>query len=277
MSKEKVLVVAKTYPLPSKTHDELVCTAGLREDGSWVRIYPVPFRKLDYDKQYKKFQWIEVDIVRNYSDSRPESHKIKNYSTIKVVGEIPKDKDGSWYQRRRILLNDVYTNKETLVNNAYEPDKKTSLAVFKPIKITNFIIKKEEDRDWDKEKLEYIKARAQQIDLFAGEQNPFNVVKKVPYTFYYEFLDDENEKSKLRIIDWEIGALYWNCFKRNANDEEKTCKDIYKKYWDDFALTKDVHLILGTTLEHHNRNAPNPFVIIGIFAPEYTIQERLEL
>ncbi len=29
-----------------------VCTAGLRPDGTWVRIYPVPFRRLGEDEQY---------------------------------------------------------------------------------------------------------------------------------------------------------------------------------------------------------------------------------
>ena len=46
MAVERVLVTVKTYPCLSQKYDELVCTAGLREDGSWIRIYPVPFRKL---------------------------------------------------------------------------------------------------------------------------------------------------------------------------------------------------------------------------------------
>ena len=54
MALTKVLVTVKTYPTLSDKYDELVCTAGLREDGSWIRIYPVPFRKLDYQNRY---QW----------------------------------------------------------------------------------------------------------------------------------------------------------------------------------------------------------------------------
>lgn len=41
----KVLVTVKTYPTISVKYDELVCTAGFREDGSWIRIYPIPFLK----------------------------------------------------------------------------------------------------------------------------------------------------------------------------------------------------------------------------------------
>lgn len=71
MSLTRVLIAVKTYPAISAKYDELVCTAGFREDGSWIRIYPVPFRKKSYDEQYRKYDWIEVDLVKNDSDFRP--------------------------------------------------------------------------------------------------------------------------------------------------------------------------------------------------------------
>ncbi|MPM62092.1 hypothetical protein SDC9_108958 [bioreactor metagenome] len=43
----KVLIAVKTYPTLSEKYDELVCTAGFLEDGSWIRLYPIPFRKLE--------------------------------------------------------------------------------------------------------------------------------------------------------------------------------------------------------------------------------------
>ncbi|WP_200814406.1 hypothetical protein [Parabacteroides sp. Marseille-P3160] len=58
----KVLVTIKTYPSLSKTYTELVCTAGFREDGSMIRIYPVPYRKLESYNKYEKYQWIEIDL-----------------------------------------------------------------------------------------------------------------------------------------------------------------------------------------------------------------------
>ena len=45
MALTKVLNTVKTYPTISSKYDELVCTAGFREDGTWVRIYPIQFRK----------------------------------------------------------------------------------------------------------------------------------------------------------------------------------------------------------------------------------------
>ena len=59
MGREKVLITVKTYPTLSRKHGELVCTAGVREDGSWVRLYPIPFRLLDY-----KGNPVGVELVR---------------------------------------------------------------------------------------------------------------------------------------------------------------------------------------------------------------------
>jgi len=44
MAKERVLIAVKTYPTLSDKYLELSCTAGFREDGSWIRLYPIPFR-----------------------------------------------------------------------------------------------------------------------------------------------------------------------------------------------------------------------------------------
>jgi hypothetical protein len=49
---KKVFITVKTYPTSSKKYDELVCTT---KDGNWIRLYPIEFRKLPYDKQYKKY------------------------------------------------------------------------------------------------------------------------------------------------------------------------------------------------------------------------------
>jgi hypothetical protein len=53
---EKILITVKTYPTLSRKHGELVCTAGLRINGTWMRIYPVPFRRLDRDVVFEKYE-----------------------------------------------------------------------------------------------------------------------------------------------------------------------------------------------------------------------------
>ncbi|RJE70684.1 hypothetical protein [Reichenbachiella sp. MSK19-1] len=267
MPKEKVLITVKTYPSISEKYDELVCTAGFREDGSWVRIYPVQFRKKTYNQQYSKYQWIEIDLVKNTSDFRKESYRPYSHETeIKIIGEIKPDGD-DWRERRKIVLNKVYTNLKTLFAEAKDKKIGTSLAVFKPSKIHKLEIK-EVDREWSKKKLEQMS----QLNLFESEnKGEFEVVKKLPYKFSYRLSDNEGTESTMMIEDWEIGQLFWNSLRRHAGDEKLACEDVRKKYIDDFARTKDLHLFLGTTKLHHN-TAPNPFVIIGTFHPKPTTQ-----
>ena len=78
----------------------------------------------------------------------------------------------------------------------------------------------------------------------------------------------------MMIEDWETGQLYWNCLARHEGNEQKAIEDVRKKYFDDFAMTKDLYFYLGTTFIHHHR-APNPFVIIGTFHPKKEIQMKL--
>ena len=272
MPLEKILITVKTYPTLSSKYDELVCTAGFREDGSWVRIYPIPFRKLDYESRYKKYQWVHLELKRNTSDPRPESYKPVDYEKIQL-GEIIGTDNGSWTTRKKIVLKKVYTNITKLIKEASNSEICTSLAVFKPKKILDFIIQ-EVDREWDKEKLSKLKARANQLGLFVASENPFEVVKKVPYKFSYKFIDDEDRESTLMIEDWEICQLFWNCLKRKDGNERLACVDVKKKYFDDLALTKDLYLYLGTTRAFHFI-APNPFLIIGTFHPKKEIQKGL--
>lgn len=99
MALTKVLITVKTYPALSSKYDELVCTAGFREDGTWIRIYPVPFRKKSYTEQYKKYDWIELDLVKNESDFRPESFRPFSHDTeINIIGHI--DTISNWLERK---------------------------------------------------------------------------------------------------------------------------------------------------------------------------------
>jgi len=112
------------------------------------------------------------------------------------------------------------------------------------------------------------------LNLFDNSDNPFEVVKKGPYKFSYRLHDDSGKESTMMIEDWEICQLYWNVLARHKGDELKACEDVRKKYFEDFAKTKDLHLFLGTTRQFH-LVAPNPFIIIGAFHPKHEVQGRL--
>jgi hypothetical protein len=264
MPSTKVLITVKTYPTISTKYEELVCTAGFRENGSWIRIYPVQYRKKAYSEQYKKYQWIEIDLVKNDSDFRPESYRPVSHDTeIKIVDEIEPD-GGSWNDRRKFVLNKVYTNLTELLAEAKDKKILTSLAVFKPTEILDLKIKPCE-REWSKEKL----ATLQQLSIFESvKTDKPQVVKKLPYEFSYTFKDDKGKQATLMIEDWELGQLYWNCLKRHEGNETKARVDVKYKYFNDFAKTKDIYLYLGTTQTYH-LVSPNPFLVIGTFHPKF--------
>src|SRR5947209_15003396 len=146
MPQAQVLITVKTYPLPSNKYEELVCTAGMLGDGKWVRIYPVPFRALPYDQQYQKYHWIQLDLVRNTQDFRPESYRPRRGvdENIQVTGKL--DTAKGWSQRKDIVLKEVFTSMSELINLAKGEEKK-SLAVLKPFEIVDFTIE-ETEREW---------------------------------------------------------------------------------------------------------------------------------
>lgn len=79
MARTKVLIAVTTYPLPSRSYDELVFTAGVLENGEWIRIYPVPLQFLrglrkDGKIESFKYNWIELELNKRKDDFRPESH-----------------------------------------------------------------------------------------------------------------------------------------------------------------------------------------------------------
>jgi len=269
----KVLIAVKTSPTISTKYEELVCTAGFREDGSWIRIYPMQFRKKGYSEQYQKYQWIELDLVKNKKDIRPESFRpYSNDTEIKIIESIEPD-SGSWDSRRNFVLRKVYTNLTELIAEARDRAVCTSLAVFKPKTIKNIIIEPCE-REWSLEKL----ASLQKLSLFDSvTTDKPRVVRKLPYKFSYQFTDEDDRVSTLMIEDWEIGQLYWNCLKRyDGHDQEaKACADVRKKYIDDFAKTKDLHFFLGTSQQFHFVGH-NPFMIIGTFHPKFPVPKKVE-
>lgn len=272
MAKEEVLITVKTYPTISEKYKELACTAGFRRDSSWIRLYPVPFRFLDHDKRYQKYQWIEVDVARNRGDMRPESFRVINTDEIRLLSKVGPERE--WAERRRLIIdkNRIYSNLKEIITMAHS--NKASLVIFKPSEIVDFIIE-DADAEWPPEKVNAILNNLKQGNLFEEDQNleDFKLMPKLPYKFSYLFKDDAGIESKLMIEDWEIGQLYWNCLKTYGSGQ--AVQKVREKYYHDFAKTKDLYLFLGTTYEWHIRKAKNPFIIIGTFHPPFRTQSSL--
>lgn len=105
---ENILIIGKAYPEPSKKYIETVCTGGIAEDGSLVRLYPIPFRYWAEEKRYKVFSFVRVRMCKDPSDRRKESHKIDENS-LQIVGHVER-----WAERMALIRPTISESVEEL-------------------------------------------------------------------------------------------------------------------------------------------------------------------
>lgn len=228
-NKEKILILVKTYPNISTKHREIVCTAGVRENGSWVRLYPIPFRYYDEFEKFEKYQWIDVALEKNREDHRKESHRI--VSEIIRLNRI--GTENSWqFRKEYITKQKIYTSLEEIIEA--NKNQELSLCTFKPTKILD-VTEEFVGYHWSDEKQAVLNYHKQQSSLFEDATSiPISDLKKLPYIFRYKFEDDSGKTSSLYIEDWEFGALYWH-YKDSATAVEK----VKEKLWS--LVNNDLH------------------------------------
>jgi len=249
----KVLITVKTYPLPSVKYGELVCTAGMLEDGAFIRLYPIDYRYLSYWQSYRKYQWIDVQVEKHdpARDSRKESYR-PNCESIQILGP-PVGTQNAWQARKEIVLKRPPTSMETL--KELQRKDNTSLGLVRPKRVKDLIILPDEE-DWKPRwRVEML-----QLRLFGPEPKP---LKKVPYKFKYQFscCDDRCRGHQMMIEDWEIGRLYFRELQR-LGDKQRAAESVRHKFLNDLCgPQKDTYFFVGTVLNY------GTWIICGVFYP----------
>ncbi len=242
-------MVVKTYPTPSKKYHETVCTAGITSTGEWIRLYPLIFRYLNHEQQFSKYSLIDVDVLKNTQDNRPESYKIKNDS-VKVIKTLDPQKDIE--ERKRFLLP-LCSDSFEAIQNKYKEDK-TSLGLFQPKEVYDLIVSPAE-KDWTPAQKEILN----QTSMFDKE---FKQLEKVPWDFSFHFKcnADGCKGHNVKITDWELYQAFRN-FRKYYGDEKTAIEKLKEKYLGYFRNPKrDSYFIVGTV-------HPWPtFIIIGVFS-----------
>lgn len=272
--RKKVFITVKTYPNPSASYVETVCTAGIVANEGWIRLYPVPYRvssQMEH-KQFKKYQWISVDVVKRSQDSadkRPESYS-PQAGTLELEHEIPYTSPEA---RKDIIFRNTikYNDFKKIIDLAHE--FKISLATFEPSEIVDFYARPCKERNWTEREQAKLNRAIEQKDFFIEDRFKASNLRKVPYEFRFKLKDSKGRESDMMIEDWEVGACYWNMLERSKTEEDAVGKVIekYKK----ICSSSDCIFFLGTTNKFHNMRAPNPFVIIGLFHTPKTSQTLL--
>lgn len=261
MERTKVLITVMTYPHPSKGYQELVCTAGVTEAGEWVRLYPVDHRYRPPEQQFRKYQWIEVDLEPHGhgNDNRKESRRPK-LDSIKILGERLSTKN-DWAARRDIIDKLPHFT----VNQLKErfDSEKESLGIVRPSRVIDLDVREAKNPDWKPE----WQALFQQLTLFGPQQKP---LRKLPYSFHYVFECEDSEKPHTAMCeDWELGVLFLNEAARLGSDE-KAAESVKAKFLGELCdPSRDTRFYMGTKFPY------NTWLVLGVFWPPKTQQQSL--
>lgn len=255
----KVLITVMTYPHPSRSHQETVCTAGITEQGEWVRLYPVDYRYRPEHQKFRKWQWIEVALApRGYgTDQRPESRE-PDLSTVRVLGEPIPPKD-NWRLRRPII--DPLPHRTVSELEALYERQRTSLGIVRPKRVLDLKVTPVA-RNWPPR----YQALWSQLRLF-GEQKP---LRKIPYKFQYVFECDDSDRPYEKMIeDWELGVLFLKELGRKGSEDQAVRSVRHKFLHVICGQDRDVRFFMGT------RHPFNEWLVVGTFWPPKQHQKTL--
>lgn len=250
--RKKVLLTVKAYPELSSKYGETVCTAGITEDGKWIRMYPVPMGLFRGPHSIHRYSWVEVDCKKATGEkfNRKESYKIKPDS-LRIADDSLTRGPVNWKKRNEILLPLLNESVEEL-EEAFENDR-VSLGLVKPETVIEFY-EAGDMRDYEKEVSLGI-----QMTIF-GERRV--ELEKLPHMFRYKFkCPIENCRvHDMTCEDWELFQSFRSWRHKYPNHEILWDK-IYQKYFIDFTTKCDLYFYMGT------HSLYKAWMIIGLYYP----------
>ena len=238
---------------------ETSCVAAIDESGKLVRIYPMPFRLVSSEKQFKKWQWISARIEKSRKDHRAESHKVF-VDTINC-DELPLSTKNGWLARReqiqKILKHSDFDTLES-IRAAGGP----TLGIVRPAKIVGLDITPASSPDWTKNEIAKLLNAQQQVDLFdATDAKSIATLKKLPFDFHYRYVCSVggiDKEYRHKIVDWEIGALYWNVCRSHGENWEKP----FREKLEIQLPNADLMFLMGTI-----HRFPDQWLIVSLIYP----------
>ncbi len=225
----ELMVNCKTYPAVSKKYVETVCTGGVQATGEFVRLYPVPFRFLDGEEQYGRWDIIRVQVYRDSKDDRPESWHLQPGTKIEVVKSVSTDK-----RRWEWMQPTVHTSTEAMT----EAGITNGCVEIEPIEF----YWKRDDKIWTASQIQVMS----QGNLFISEDDLKSLADRVPWQFRLKFKEKKpGREDDAKVLAW---SLYQGLRRRLQTMDEDTAlaatADTVKKSI--FNPDKTVFAIFGT-------------------------------
>jgi hypothetical protein len=235
-STERILITVRTYPAISAGYIETVCTGGITDNHEW-RLFPVPLRYLEPEKQYRTFDVVEVQ-VKPGKDTRPES-RVPVIGSLRIVSHVR-----GWQERRAWVEPTMSASMQAMI------DAGRSLGPVRVREVLEFVANPTEAQ-WGPAQLEKLK----QAHLFEERQ----VLEKVPYDFRLRWVDGAGVEYNSHVMAWEFGQT-WRAYRRAYDDPIAVMR---KKWMNDLCgPRRDVAFFMG----NQNRFG-DQFSICGIFGP----------
>jgi hypothetical protein len=253
----RVLIWGKTYPELSSKYAETVCTAGVRQDGAPIRLYPVPLRYLNSDSQYRLYDWIDVPICKSHIDTRPESFKV-DAARIRAAGHLDTDKFG-WAKRGEYIFKDPSWQFASMRELTHaQATTKRSLGIVTPGEIDRIEVKNKPERE-RKAYAEQMAAIQSQGNIFLDEYKelgyrPFDIRLRWRCTTPCDVC--ASNPHDMLVLDWGLMELA----RKHGWDAGKA-----KEKLEDLATSGsfDFKLFLGNMKNH-----PKSFVVVGLWYPK---------
>lgn len=216
---ERVLIIGRAAPEPSKKHIETVCTGGITEKGELLRLYPISWRYLETEKKYKQWTWAKFEITKNPSDKRKESYKVKEGS-IEILGRVE-----DWSERFSFLEKAIVPDRETL-EKLYRKDW-TSIGIVE-VELIEFHAEVQK-KDWERDK-----PHVKQFLLYT-DRKP---LEQLPIELRVKFKCKNNPNCRTHdcsLIGWEYMEAFRNFRKEYGSSEGAiiALKDALSKRFND--------------------------------------------
>lgn len=272
METEKLLILAKTYPTPSRKYVETTCVAAINEAGQLRRLYPIPYRLLEDEHAFSKWQWVTARVATPIGDRRPESRRA-DVDSISPQETISTGKSRDWKERLTLLQPHLVPSFAAL--EARRQATGETLGVLRISRLLGLDITPlpASERDWSTEEKEKLTQDLVQPGLFDDSSKPKpRILEKISYHFHYRYEIETSEGTEtLRhlITDWEAGELYRKCVRDYGEDGWEA--KFRQRYETEFR-EKDLHLVMGTV-----HRFPDQWLIISVVYPPIIMQQTLEL
>jgi len=145
-----------------------------------------------------------------------------------------------------------------------------TLGLVRPSRILGLDITRSEKPEWTKEELEKLVQHERQGGLFNDkDEKSIARLRKLPYDFHYRYACNVNgvvSEYRHKVVDWEIGALFWNCQRRHGNEWGAAFRDMLEKQ----LPAADLIFLMGNI-----HRFPDQWLIVSLIYPPKLQQEQL--